>query len=327
VRKIGLVVNPAAGKDIRRLVAWGSVFGNREKINILVRILKGFLGVTQGEFSFVYMPDPYDLVGVMCREVAFPKRIFFERAPTPSFGDALDTLLFTEWATEEAKVEALLVLGGDGTNRVVAKKSGDVPLFSISSGTNNVFANTFEPTLAGMALGFFLEGRVSQREVVERRKLLRCFSEEREDVALIDVVVVRKEILGTKALWEPECVEFVAVTQSHPLTIGLSAIVGRMVSIAPTERRGAFVRLGPRGKPLSFPLAPGLVERVGVEEFGIFSVGEEIPLPQGAGAIALDGEREILTHSGECWWVRLEEKGPMKANIAKILELAQERSA
>lgn len=77
MRKIGLVVNPAAGKDIRRLVAWGSVFGNREKINILVRILKGFLGVTQGEFSFVYMPDPYDLVGVMYREVAFPKRIFF----------------------------------------------------------------------------------------------------------------------------------------------------------------------------------------------------------------------------------------------------------
>lgn len=325
--KIGLVVNPAAGKDIRRLVAWSSVFGNREKINTLVRILKGFLGVTQGEFSFVYMPDPYDLVGVMCQEVAFPGRISFERAPTPSFGDALDTLLFTEWAVEEAKVEALLIVGGDGTNRIVAKKSGNTPIFSVSSGTNNVFANAFEPTLVGMALGFFLEGRVSPAEVVERRKILRCFGENREDLALIDVVVVKKEILGTKAVWEPDCVEFVAVTQSHPLTIGLSAIVGRMVSITPTERQGAFVRLGPKGKPISVPLAPGLVERVGVEEFGIFSVGEEIPLPHNGGAIALDGEREILTHAGECWWVRLEEKGPMKANIAKILELAQERSA
>ncbi len=31
---VGVIANPAAGKDIRRLVAHGSVFDNNEKINI-----------------------------------------------------------------------------------------------------------------------------------------------------------------------------------------------------------------------------------------------------------------------------------------------------
>ena len=36
---MGIIANPASGKDIRRLVAYGSVFNNTEKINIIKRIL------------------------------------------------------------------------------------------------------------------------------------------------------------------------------------------------------------------------------------------------------------------------------------------------
>ena len=38
---IGIIANPASGKDIRRLVAHGSVFENHEKINIIRRALRG----------------------------------------------------------------------------------------------------------------------------------------------------------------------------------------------------------------------------------------------------------------------------------------------
>ncbi|MDI9377286.1 MAG: ATP-NAD kinase, partial [Synergistota bacterium] len=31
---VGIIANPASGKDIRRLVAHGSVFDNIEKVNI-----------------------------------------------------------------------------------------------------------------------------------------------------------------------------------------------------------------------------------------------------------------------------------------------------
>ncbi len=37
---IGIIANPASGKDIRRLVAQGSVFDTSEKINILRRVLR-----------------------------------------------------------------------------------------------------------------------------------------------------------------------------------------------------------------------------------------------------------------------------------------------
>ena len=38
---VGIIANPASGKDIRRLVAHGSVFDNDEKANIVRRVLLG----------------------------------------------------------------------------------------------------------------------------------------------------------------------------------------------------------------------------------------------------------------------------------------------
>ena len=38
---VGIIANPASGKDIRRLVAHGSTFDNNEKINIVRRVLLG----------------------------------------------------------------------------------------------------------------------------------------------------------------------------------------------------------------------------------------------------------------------------------------------
>ncbi len=54
---VGIVANPASGKDIRRLVAHGSVFDNNEKGNILQRILLALdaLGVERVSI----MPDYY----------------------------------------------------------------------------------------------------------------------------------------------------------------------------------------------------------------------------------------------------------------------------
>ena len=38
---VGIIANPASGTDIRRLVAYGSVFNNQEKVRIVRRILLG----------------------------------------------------------------------------------------------------------------------------------------------------------------------------------------------------------------------------------------------------------------------------------------------
>lgn len=39
----------------------------------------------------------------------------------------------------ERGARCIVTLGGDGTNRAVAKESGAIPLVPISTGTNNVF--------------------------------------------------------------------------------------------------------------------------------------------------------------------------------------------
>jgi len=320
------VVNPAAGKDIRRLVAYGSVFGNQEKVNYTLRLLRGIESVVSGPVEVVYMPDPYDLVGSV--EDDFPSgKIVFHRAPIPVFGDEVDTLNFTDWAVNEEKVDALVIVG-DGTNRIVAKKSASTPLFPLFGGTNNVFAENIEPTVMGLAVGFFLENDSLREKVVKKSKILRARCEKvgKEEVALIDVVVVEKASVGARAVWEPELVRLIVVTQSSPLKIGLSSVVGRLISISPEEERGAVVELGEGGEMVKAPIAPGLVEEIKIRRWEFLPLGASISLPCQRGVLALDGEREIILREGENWEIRLEDTGPRRVDVEELMSLVQERS-
>ena len=49
MKPIGIIANPASGKDIRCLVAHGSVFDNVEKSNIGFSSLGGILGLMPSE--------------------------------------------------------------------------------------------------------------------------------------------------------------------------------------------------------------------------------------------------------------------------------------
>ena len=53
--KVGIIANPSAGKDIRRLVASGRVVSNQEKANIITRFVRGL--VYKGVKNFYFMPD------------------------------------------------------------------------------------------------------------------------------------------------------------------------------------------------------------------------------------------------------------------------------
>lgn len=56
---VGIIANPASGKDIRRLVAHGSVFDNQEKVNILRRVLLGLQAT--GVEQVIFMPDYFGI--------------------------------------------------------------------------------------------------------------------------------------------------------------------------------------------------------------------------------------------------------------------------
>jgi len=52
---VGIIANPASGRDIRRLVAHGTVFDNNEKTAIVRRVLLGLEAV--GIRRVAYMPE------------------------------------------------------------------------------------------------------------------------------------------------------------------------------------------------------------------------------------------------------------------------------
>ena len=52
---VGIIANPASGKDIRRLVAHATVCDNMEKVNLLRRILLGLQAA--GVDRVLIMPD------------------------------------------------------------------------------------------------------------------------------------------------------------------------------------------------------------------------------------------------------------------------------
>ena len=58
--KVGIIANPAAGKDIRRLVSYATVIGNTKKIDIVKRVILALNST--GVDEIVTMPDPYQLV-------------------------------------------------------------------------------------------------------------------------------------------------------------------------------------------------------------------------------------------------------------------------
>jgi len=139
---IGIIPNPSSGKDIRRLVSEASGMDNREKVNIVRRVLRGIdvLGVER----VLIMPDPYG-IGHFAMDrlsIATPVDLLeMEVFSTPNDSRRAAARMCEMGAT------CLVVLGGDGTNRMVAQVSGDVPVLPISTGTNNVWPQPTWPPL------------------------------------------------------------------------------------------------------------------------------------------------------------------------------------
>ena len=157
---VGVVANPASGRDIRRLVAGASVFGNADKAGMVYRLLGG-LGAA-GVERVLMMPASDGLSATLHRQLyaharrppagAVAPLPVLEQLVMELDGSALDSLEAVA-RMRDAGVAAIVVLGGDGTHRVVAKACGDVPLCALSTGTNNAFPEMRETTVAGLATG------------------------------------------------------------------------------------------------------------------------------------------------------------------------------
>ena len=195
-------------------------------------------------------------------------------------------------------VAAIVVLGGDGTHRVVVSECGNVPIAGVSTGTNNAFPDMREPTVTGLAVGLAVTGAVPADDRLRRQQAARC----------------RRSTIGARSPWSmsrscasgssararsgrPTGFRELFVAFGEPGSIGMSSIVGLL---APVKRSSPFGRRVIFERPEIAPFRAGGADRAGIDRERSASSGSRrsdfdtpTSLTVPAGSIALDGEREI----------------------------------
>ena len=321
MKPVGIIPNPASGKDIRRLVAYGSVFDNHEKVNVVRRVVLGLDAM--GVKDVFFMPDSFG-IGVRAMEdlnVAV-KAHFLEMKIENSQDDSARAAAILN----QLGVACIVTLGGDGTNRVVAKTCGVTPLLPISTGTNNVFPTMVEGTLAGMAAGVTALNSYSRPGFIRQvPRLVVKHGTEIVDIALIDVVVSKPGFIASRAIWDISTLQEIFLCRAEPGSIGFSSVGGHMSDMASANGKGVHIIIGPGSHEVKAPIAPGLIRAVPVKSFRLFSPGEAIPLSHTPALMALDGERERIEGKKSRVAIGIELEGPWVVDIPRALRHAAEQ--
>ena len=323
---VGLVVNPQAGRDIRRLVAYASVFDNSEKMNIVRKLIMTLLDL--GINKYIIMPEPEGIVTTALHSLpsAVIEGIEYEYAPIRVSGTWIDTYDAVRYMI--GRIDALIVLGGDGTNRIIAKTGIEAPVMPISTGTNNVFPYMIEATVAAEAVAAIVLDYVKVEEGTYRTKVIRIYEDgEYRDAAIVDTVTTSYQYVGARAIWEPEYIREVFAVLSAPYNIGLSSIAGLFKEVGHEDDEAIYVRLSRDGTGKSFRTAitPGRMSRLSIAEVREVRLGERIHLSPGSTLIALDGEREFIVDPGSNLVVEAVRSGPFVIDYRKTLNIAKER--
>ena len=327
---VGMIANPAASKDIRRLVAQGRVVPDWEKVNILKRALMGLQAV--GIDRVVAMPDSSHLVARARDDANLSLEL--ETLEMPALYTEGDTVKAARMM-EEMGVECLITLGGDGTNRAVAKGSSSIPIVAVSTGTNNVFPTMIEGTLAGLAAGLVVQGGLELDQVSIISKMLEIYIDgEYQDMALVDVALSRERFIASRAIWDMSTIYEVFLTRAEPASIGLSSIGGRLQPLSLSDEGGLYFRIGGSGGVESSaphsdtsaqvlaPIAPGMITPVSIADWRLLENGERVPVEPRYCTIALDGERSISVTPDNKVEVGISRSGPPVVQVEVVLETA-----
>ena len=194
----------------------------------------------------------------------------------------------------------VVVLGGDGTSRAAAKGLAEVPLLSVSTGTNNVYPTLMEGTVAGMAAAAAALMPEPRRCCIRDKRIEVRVNGELRDIALIDAVVSDDYFAGARAIWDAERMRLIVASRCHPATIGFSAVAGVCGIVEDSDDCALAVELGRGGRRVTAPIAAGVLTEVGVRGVHRLELGQEFRfLSEARHMIALDGEREVRVDPGD----------------------------
>lgn len=120
---VGIIANPMSGRDCRRLIARADSVSHESKRNQISRIVVGAAAV--GCERILAPWDPRRLVLGAVENMNLPVTI--EEFRTPLHHSAEDTVQNVQEMRERG-CDVIVVLGGDGTSRVVSKAWRDATI-------------------------------------------------------------------------------------------------------------------------------------------------------------------------------------------------------
>ena len=314
---VGFIANPHAGKDIRRLVAHASPTSDVAKMGIMRRAALG--AVAGGATRLVVAPDGHRLAERAVDDLGVEVRV--DLLDEPVTGTSDDTIAMAgRMAKEDAG--AVIVLGGDGTSRDVAKGWLDVTLMPVSTGTNNVFPRLVEGTVAGLAAGLVASGAVPRAHATYQADVIHVSFDDGSDdeLALVDVALVDGHFIGARAVWDMRELREVVACIAEPSNVGLSALAAQLHPVHRHEPGGVHVRLG-QGRSVTAALAPGMFVAAGVQSSRLLADGESVQFT-GPGVMAFDGERDRVLASGVTATLTIRRDGPHVIEVDRTLTAA-----
>jgi predicted polyphosphate/ATP-dependent NAD kinase len=320
---VGIIANPASGKDIRRIVGNAITVNNQQKLNIIKRIFVALAG--SGVNQILIMPDQFGFGRRALRALATRQDVQQAvKIMDMSFENLAEDTTQAAASMVKAGADCIIVLGGDGTCRLVAKTAGEVPLLPISSGTNNVVPQFIEGTVAGLAAAHLSQQPMDIRPGLcwQHKRLVIHVNGKEADHALVDTAVIDTPYVGSRAVWEPELIRQVFVTRADPTHIGISSIIGMVQAIDPRQPQGACVSIGGKQTVLT-TILPGELVKVPIGKIQTMQPGTVMPVISDRPVVlALDGEREVVLYAGDEASITLQSDGPWLVDVDATLKHA-----
>lgn len=326
---VGILVNPRSGSDVRRLLTSAGSSTIEDKVSILRRLIHG--AAEAGAELLVLTRDPFSITRRAAENLQLPIKIEFLNLPLHhTERDSVDAAQ----AMRDAGCGALVSLGGDGTNRALARGWPDAPLIPLSTGTNNAFPIYVEPTVAGVAAGLIASGAVELGAHSARSKIVAvevrgdqpgdhgAETEDNTDLALIDAIAVNDPYVGSLELFDPETMMMGVLTRADPSAIGFSGLAGTVLPCTSHEERGVVLEFAPPTRNpthlVRAALAPGWFATVGLARSEYLDLGAPVEVA-GPCLLAFDGERSRRLHPGQTASLRVVRHGPQVIDVGAVV--------
>ncbi len=316
-KRLGIVVNPMSGRDVRRVAARASTSGHHEKQQQVTRLVLGALA--QGVDRIYLANEPFRINLRAVENLAARDRVTILDIPLTHGAADTETMVEMMW---DAGCRVFIILGGDGTNRIVARRFPDAIILPLSTGTNNVFPTFVEASIAGAAAGLIASQRIDFEHLCQRCKQIHVSVEDHpDDLALIDAVLLKNDMIGSLLPFRSENISAVLLSRAEPASVGISPIGGYLMPSHHGDDFGVYINCGSADKRVSVPISPGLYDEIGIRDIKKIELQTKVEM-RGPGILAFDGDRSIELGQGEVADLYLRRDGPWIIETPLIMEFA-----